>query len=152
MKERTIASQPAVTLYGHEYVFPLKTQQEVFDYVCARLVLQGGPSKRNGFCVFFGEDNRRCARGWLMLKEQEGTSMNHTDSSIVELDLECREEYEMALQRLHDHASLRWLWNRGLSWTDALRIGAVDLVSRYHLAESSYNPLWSAILNNQQET
>ena len=43
-----------------------KTEQEVFDWVVFNLLQQGKKSQRYDACAYRGEDNTRCAAGWVI--------------------------------------------------------------------------------------
>lgn len=68
----------------------LSTQQEIFDYLVPRLITQNAASfdKATNTNLYYGENNRRCAIGWLILdgdykKEIEGIDVTRIIQSQV---------------------------------------------------------------------
>jgi hypothetical protein len=57
-----IKPRPVITTRNlHEH-----TAQEVFDFVCLKVLEQGKPSYRGGACAYRGEDGLKCAVGHLI--------------------------------------------------------------------------------------
>lgn len=47
----------------------LHTAQEVFDFICTKVIEQGRPSVKNNCCTYRGDDGDKCAAGHLITDE-----------------------------------------------------------------------------------
>jgi len=124
------------------------TNQELFDKVTEALVAQGEPSIRNGRCVYFGTNKKRCAAGHLVPDEFLNEVKEHHQSAawnilVNEIDVlkEIGEaDLILKLQIAHDTANadaLRSSDNWRLSWV--FRMG--EVASDFNLSAEKLSKL-----------
>jgi len=58
------------------FVDQIPTMKQVFDFIVAKILAQGRPSQKNYSCVYRGENNLRCAAGWVLPDEDYDPSIN----------------------------------------------------------------------------
>ena len=116
-----------------------RTNQEVFDYVLAKLAKQGRPSVSwDGRCVFRGHNGERCAAGWLLPDDLWSEEINRKDFCSLKAIPRFRDDERIAalpyalvvdLQFAHDTArGDRWLED----WRRLMRDVAVKHGLQYH--------------------
>lgn len=87
----------------------LRTKQEIFDFVCSKLLEQGRPALNEQGCAYRGDDGTKCAAGWLIPDHKytvhlEGLQSNDTCVSevlIITQDPDL-DEFVLELQQAHD--------------------------------------------------
>ncbi len=83
----------------------LKTEQEIFDYVCQHLAKQGRSAvDQGGLCRYRMEDGRMCAVGCLLTDEEaertgEGAGVS---KALLPARLEPHRKFLKKLQEAHD--------------------------------------------------
>jgi hypothetical protein len=119
----------------------MMTQQETFDYVYRKIIEQGGPSvKSMGFtnsksCVYRGEDDRRCAIGWLIPDElYQPTFDNGLETfgdiiSCIKLPLDFT--FYQELQACHDDAFFRL--REAVNFIEAFKVNMAKFADNYGL-------------------
>lgn len=94
----------------------MKTNQEIFDYVCSKLLLQGNKCSDENFgCRYRGANDTKCAAGWLIddevyTRSLEGCTASEypvwlaLQASGVDMDNANTRNLVLALQSSHDFA------------------------------------------------
>ncbi len=86
------------------------TEQDIFDFVCVKLVEQGGPSRglRRGqlTCLYRGPNGRKCAAGHFIpekryVPEIEGRNLQKVMDRLPE-EVQPHMVFLAKLQRIHD--------------------------------------------------
>ncbi len=87
------------------------TEQDIFDFVCVKLVEQGGPSRGlnsrgQNRCLYRGLNGRKCAAGHFIPDERyvpeiENRNIRTLSSRLLE-EVQPHVKFLAKLQRLHD--------------------------------------------------
>ena len=99
------------------------TEQEVFDYVGHHLLKQNKHSnlKKLGKCAYRGENNRKCAGGWLIADSEYKPEMEKATWRDLIKSGQVPSEHEdliFALQNVHDGYDVS-------KWSEQLRNVAI---------------------------